>query len=196
MYFLLFITLTNLGLTQTLNIADTSGKGKVSVFASANSLVVKGFTTGGYNFSYATYGLTNRLDLYAGANATTFVGRTQLSIAGGGNIRLISRGPISLSSFSILSTPLHRRTESCGLSFFEATIVSRKFTGKEHIVPYIGYSVTVPLGQKKDKLFTPPSTVHNIPLGAMVPLGKILLFMEFNYGRTTKAVGVGVSYGF
>jgi len=176
---------------QTMNTAETSGKGKIGGFVSTNALILRDFTTANYSFAFATYGITNRIDAYAGASTTTLLGQTQVSVGGGANVNVIKTKLVSVSNYFIISAPLTRRADGCGLVVFNSVIVSKNL-GK--VTPYSGWSATVPLGNTQNKLFTGASTAYNVPVGVMIPKGKFAYFAEYNFGHTVQAVGVGVAF--
>jgi hypothetical protein len=188
---LFFMGMAIIAHSQTLNIADTSGKGKAGMFVASSALFIRNFTTADYSFTYGVYGLTNRVDLYAGAAQTTLLGRTQVAASGGANVNLLKKKWISVSNYSILSLPLNSRSDSSKLTLFNAVIAS-KAVGK--VTLYSGYSATLPLGDTQGKLFTPPSVIHNVPVGVMIPNGKFAYFAEYNFGGTVKALGFGVAF--
>jgi len=193
-----FIVLTSffvLSLTaQTLNIANTVGAGKQGGFASSNILVVKDFTTLPYSFGSFYYGLSDRVDLYAGASTTTVLGQTQNAVFGGANVNVLKTRYVRGSSYTLVSTPLNKRDMATGATVFTAAILSKTITETSKFVPYVGYSTTIPIGNAQDKLFTASSTVHNIPVGLMIPKGKMAYFVEYNYGPAVQSVGIGVSF--
>lgn len=178
---------------QTLNVAETSGKGKWGAFVGSNALLIKDFTTAAYSWGCGVYGLNNRTDVYAGVASTTLLGQTQNAAMVGWNVNLLKSKVVSVSNFTLVTTPVHKRSEASEAVVFTSVVVSKNL-GK--VTPYSGYSVTLPIGDKADKLFTPPSPVHNIPVGVMIPKGKLAFFTEYNYGRTTKTLGVGLGYAF
>jgi len=131
------------------------------------------------------------VDLYGGVSATTVVGQTQTQLGGGANVNIVKTKFVRLSDYFILSMPITRRVDSCDLTVFNSVIVS-KTLGK--VTPYLGWSATIPLGNTADKLFSGPSTVYNVPVGIMIPKGKLAYFAEYNFGQTVRTVGFGVSF--
>lgn len=188
---LIFVGMTVFAHSQTLNIAETNGKGKVGMFAASSVLLIRNFTTADYSFAYGVYGINKRTDLYAGVTQTTLIGHTQLATSGGANVNLLKKKGVSLSDYAILSIPLNQRSDSSRLLLFNAVIASRPI-GK--VTPYVGYSATLPLGNTRDKLFTPASVVHNVPVGIMIPKGKFAYFAEYNFGGAVKTAGFGVAF--
>jgi hypothetical protein len=179
---------------QTMNIANTVGAGKKGVFGSSNTLVMKNFTTTPFTFGSVYYGANDRVDIYAGASTTTVLGQTQNAVFGGANVTVFKSRFVSGSSYTLVSTPLNKRGDASPATVFTAAIVSKTISETSKVIPYTGYSATIPIGNAEGKLFTAPSTVHNIPVGLMIPKGKMSYFVEYNYGRTVQTVGIGVSF--
>jgi hypothetical protein len=179
---------------QTLNIAETSGKGKYGVFVASNALVVKDFTTLPYSFADIYYGVTNRVDLYAGMSSATVFGQTQNNVFGGANVNVLKTKYVSVSNYTLVSTPINKHKDATGATVFTAAILSKTLGKTSRIIPYTGYSATIPVGNAQDKLFTAPTTIHNFPMGVMIPKGKLSYFVEYNFGAAVKTVSVGVSF--
>ncbi len=178
---------------QTQVTADTMGKGNDAMFISSNALVVKDYGTLTVTTLQYWRGLTNRVDAFAGITLTTAFGQQQASVTGGANINLLKTKLVSVSAFNTLATPLHRRQDASAATWFAAGVVSHDF----HVATlYTGYSATVPIGHTADKLFTPPSVVHNVPVGIAIPKGKLLVFVEYNFGKAVQTAGLGVAYTF
>jgi hypothetical protein len=175
---------------QTMVTAETLGKGKVSYFAATNALVVKDFTTLSLSMGQIWYGLNNKMDIFAGVSDTAVFGKHQLAMMTGGNINLLKSKVVSVSTFHTLSIPMNRRADGSPLWF--ASIVASRNIGK--VVGYTGYSANIPLGNSADKLFTSANVTHNIPIGLAIPKGKWMWFVEYNFGKTTQAAGVGISW--
>ncbi|OGE83361.1 MAG: hypothetical protein A2846_02775 [Candidatus Doudnabacteria bacterium RIFCSPHIGHO2_01_FULL_49_9] len=180
---------------QTLTTAETIGKGKMSYFAASNALVAKDFTTLHYGYGQVVYGINDRVDLYAGPGVITAFGRSQVNVTAGANVNLWKRG-IAISSFNLLTTGLTKRSESANWLWLNSTVVSKNVKiSRIAFTAYSGYSFLVPFGPEKEfKLFTPPTTQKNIPIGAMIPIGKHAVFAEYNYGKQTQAISIGFSY--
>jgi hypothetical protein len=176
-----------------MNTAETSGKGKLGIFASGNALLVKNSDNAGYSFTYTTYGLNSRIDLYAGAAATTIKRKTQIYASGGANVNIIKNKVVSVSDYFIFSTPITNRAQGTGLIIFHAIIVSHNF---KRITAYSGYSVTAAVGDKENKIFTPPSAVNNVPIGFAISKGKFAYYLEYGFGKAVKTAGVGASITF
>ena len=175
---------------QIMVTGETLGKGKISYFAATNALCVKDFTTLGLSMGQVWYGANNRIDVFGGVSDTAAFGQHQWAMTAGGNINIFKTKAISVSTFHTLSVPMNRRADGSPLWF--AAVVASRNIGK--VVGYTGYSASVPLGNSADKLFTPASTVHNIPLGVAIPKGKYLVFVEYNYGQRVQTFGIGVSF--
>ena len=194
-FFAISLSLAGAAYAQTQVIADTMGSGKSSVFATANALTVKNFTTASFSGVQYWYGATDRVDIFGGATASTALGQAQFGAIAGANVNLVKSRVVSVSAFNTLSTPLHRRADSCDVLWFTALVASKNLQiGRFAFTPYSGYSVAVPLGNAEGKLFTPPEPVHNVPVGVMIPIGKFAFFAEYNFGHTQAIVGVGIAY--
>lgn len=179
---------------QVLNIADTLGKGKVGVFTGTSALLVRDFTTINWSFAEAIYGVSDRVDVYAGVSTTTLLGQTQAAPVVGANINILKSKVVNISLFNILSIPAHRRNESSKVAWFTSVIASRAIqTGEYSWYAYTGYSAYVPLGNRANTLFTPPGPVHNVPLGVALPAGRWMIFAEYNLGGVQKVAAIGIS---
>lgn len=175
---------------QTMVTGETLGKGKVALFGATNALRVKDFTTLSLSMGQVLYGATDRIDVFAGASDTAVYGQHQFATMAGGNINIIKKKAVAISTFHALSVPVNRRADGSPLWF--ASLVASRNIGK--IVGYTGYSANVSLGNGADKLFTPASAVYNIPLGVAIPKGKYLVFVEYNFGRQVQTLGIGISF--
>ncbi|MBI4053716.1 MAG: hypothetical protein HY397_00125 [Candidatus Doudnabacteria bacterium] len=177
--------------------AETLGQGKSAFFVSANALFVKDYTTLSNSFAQYIYGVNNRVDLYLGPGVVTAFGQKQAYFSAGANLNLVKSRVASLSSFNLLSTACHRRADASRVLWLSALIVSHNFRlGKLPASGYGGYSVLVPSGpNKEEKLFTPPQTFHNMPLGLSVTLKKLTWFVEYNYGKRQRTIGLGLALG-
>ena len=175
---------------QTMVIAETIGKDKISYFVATNALVVKDFTTLSLSMGQVWYGLNNKVDVFAGASDTAVFGKHQMAGMFGSNINLLKIKNVSISTFHTLSVPVTRRAEGTPLWF--ASVIASRNIGK--VVGYTGYSANIPLGNSADKLFTPASPVYNLPVGIAVPKGKYLVFVEYNFGKQVQTVGIGISW--
>ena len=179
---------------QVLNIADTLGKGKVGVFAGTSALLVRDFTTINWSFAEAIYGVNDRFDVYAGMSTTTLLGQTQVAPVVGANINILKSKVVNVSLFNILAIPMHRRQESSKVAWFTSVVASRTIqTGDYSWYAYTGYSAYVPIGNRANTLFTPPGPVHNAPLGVAMPIGKWMIFAEYNLGGVQKIAAIGLS---
>jgi hypothetical protein len=119
----------------------------------------------------------------------------QISPIVGANVNLLKRKAASISAFNTLSTPFNRRKDACNALWLTAIVVSHNIRLRSlELTPYTGYAVTVPIGRVKDKLFTPPEPLRNMPVGVMIPKGKFAVFFEYNFGRAQQITGVGVAY--
>ena len=175
---------------QIMVTGETLGKGKISYFAAANALRVKDIATLSLSMGQVWYGATDKVDVFGGISDTTAFGQHQFAGMAGANINLLKTKAVAISTFHTLSAPMNRRADGSPLWF--AAVVASRNIGK--VVGYTGYSASVPLGNSADKLFTPASTVHNIPLGVAIPKGKYLVFVEYNFGRRVQTFGIGISF--
>lgn len=181
-------SLANFG--QTLNVAKTGGKGKIGGFVGTNALFIRDFTTAAYTYGELCYGVTDRFDVYVGGNSTTLFGQTQNAANAGWNANLLNKW-VSVSNFTLVSTPLNKRQDSSEIAVFSAIVVSKDLGW---FTPYSGVSALVPLGDRQNKLFSSATTTYNVPVGVMIPKGKFAYFAEYNFGGAVKTVGFGVAY--
>jgi hypothetical protein len=177
---------------QVLTTAETLSKDKEAVMFSENRLFVGGDEL---NIVYIQYirGLTTRFDFYASLGGTQIFGENQAWVGVGGNLRLFRMGKVNVSSFNILSVPVHRRSEASTVLLNSAIVMSRNIT--ERFALYSGVNSLWPIGAKERGLFTPPTKKINVPLGTAISLGKWTVFTEADIGRL-KAVGIGISKTF
>lgn len=180
---------------QTLTTAETIGKGKVVYFAASNALVAKDFTTLHYGYGQIVYGVSRRIDLYAGPGIVTAFGRSHANATAGANVNLWNRG-VAVSSFNLFTTGIAHRSEAANLLWFNSTIASKNFKiGEKTLTGYSGYSFLAPFGPEKEtKLFTPPELTKTVPFGIVVPLKKTAVFFEYNYGRKLQSASIGLAF--
>lgn len=193
-YFLLWL-MSSTAHSQTLTTAETIGKGKASYLVSSNALIAKDFTTLHYGFAQVVYGVSNRIDLYAGPGVVTALGRDHVNLTAGANINLWNRG-VAVSNFNLFTTGITHREEAARLLWFNSTLVSRNVKVRETaLTVYSGYSFLTPYGPGKiDKLFTPPEVFRTVPAGLVVPFKRYAIFTEYNFGGKIKAFSIGLAY--
>lgn len=175
---------------QVLTTAETLGKGKHALLFTENRLFVEGVQL---NIVYGQYvrGLSHRFDLYASVGASRIFEQNQAYVGVGGNYHFFNFEKVHVSSFNIVSSPLHRHGDSSTVLLNSALVVSRSL-GK--FWAYSGINLLVPIGAKERGLFTPATKKTNVPVGASFGWGKSLVFVEGDFGKL-KAVGVGVAFG-
>lgn len=180
---------------QVLATAETGGKGNQAVFFSANGLYPEGLTL--FNaYGQYVYGLTDRVDVMAAYGNISALGENQNYIGFGWNAVVLRRKQafVDVSFFNVITVPLSKRSQSSTVLMNPALVVSRpiEVAGKP-MTFYSGVNFTVPVGSVKDKLFTPPETLVNVPIGVSVPLSsKWILCLEADPGTNLKALGVGI----
>lgn len=178
------------GFGQTLNVAKTGGKGKVCGFVGTNALFIRDLTTAAYTYVELCYGVTDRVDVYVGGSSTTLFGQTQNAANVGWNANLFNKW-VSVSNFTLVSSPLNKRQDSSEVAVFSAIVVSKDLGW---FTPYSGFSALAPLGDRQNKQFSSATTTYNVPVGVMIPKGKFAYFAEYNFGGAVKIVGFGVAY--
>ncbi|HXV26509.1 MAG TPA: hypothetical protein VD862_00560 [Candidatus Paceibacterota bacterium] len=175
---------------QVLTPAETLGKGNDTFFLSENHLFVDGDRL---NIAYAGYmrGVTERADVYGYAGVTHIFGEDQVWLGIGGNVRLFRYKGFTVSSFNVLSTGLHRRSESSTVLWNTAAVVSRNLS--QSVSVWSGVNALLPLGNREQGLFTPPDYEWNVPVGASWLINdRFGVYGEVDFGHVT-AVGVGLS---
>lgn len=189
------ILLSNRASAQVLVTGETGGKGGRAVFLSANGLFPEGLEL--FNvYGQLAYGLTNNLDGMVVYGNISALGETQHYVGFGWNMTLIRRSQafVDVSFFNVTTMPLHRRGEASTVLTTPALVVSRPITvGGRSLGLYTGLNATVPIGQVKGKLFTPPETLWNVPIGVSTTFaGNWSLYVETDIGPNLKTVGIGV----
>jgi hypothetical protein len=185
-FMLLFAVSAN---AQVLTTAETIGEGKQLVAVSENHLYEGDVDL---NIAYAMYvrGVTPRLDLFTAVGETHIFGEGQAWVGVGGNAKLFSVDKVSVSTFAMVSVPLHRFAESSTVLANPAVVVSRPINSKLSL--YSGLNMLIPIGARARGLFTPPSNKLNVPLGASIALGNWGLVAEVDAGKL-RAIGIMVS---
>lgn len=180
---------------QVLATGETGGQGNSAVLISANGLMPEGLELLNVYGQYL-YGVTNWLDIGPIYGNVSALGRTQHYIGLGWNLNLLRRNRtyVDVSFFGVATTPLNKKDEASTVFTAPALVVSRLVSvGGRSFGLYSGINTNVPLGQTNDKLFTPPDSTWNVPVGATTAVSKNwLLFAEVDFKRRLKAVGVGL----
>lgn len=179
---------------QVLTTGETGGKGNSAVFVSANGLFPEGLTL--FNtYGQYVYGADDNLDLFVIYGNISAQGRTQHYAGVGWNLKLLGRDRafVDISFFNTFTAPLNKRNEASVMLATPAIVVSRPVTLAGKMVSlYSGLSLTAPVGQVKDKLFTPPETFVTVPMGLSTALsGRWTVYAEFDAGRGQNTMGVG-----
>jgi hypothetical protein len=181
---------------QVLTTAETLGKGKSGLLFSDNRIFVDGARLHLLVGQYVR-GLSGRFDVYivAGAtrtddeDATSVI--TQGWVGGGGNVSLAEWKGFRMSAFGVVSTALNRRTQASDVLANPAVVVSRTAI-KDRLALYGGINALVPIGHREQGWFTPPETEVNVPVGALIMLGRWGVFAEADIGHLM-ALGFGLA---
>lgn len=184
---------------QVLVTGETGGKNNQAVFVSANGLFPKGLELLN-TYGQFVCGWTDRFDVMVVYGNISALGETQNYVGFGWNANLLRRDQafFDVSFFNVITTPLHRRDEASTVLTTPALVVSRPVTvGGRQLGLYTGLNATIPLGQVKDKLFTPPETFWNVPVGVSTNItSKWSLYVETDLGPNLKTVGLGLLKAF
>lgn len=186
-------------LAQVLVTGETGGKGNQTVFLSANGLFPEGLRL--FNaYGQYVYGLNNRVDVLAAYGNISALSQSQQYIGMGWNAHLFKRNRtfVDVSFFNVVTLPLNKRKDASTVLMTPAIVASRPLSiaGKPLAV-YSGISFLVPIGAVKDKLFTPPETFINIPVGVSIPLGrKWFFYAEVDPGTNLTTTGFGLARTF
>ncbi|OGM96658.1 MAG: hypothetical protein A2816_01215 [Candidatus Yanofskybacteria bacterium RIFCSPHIGHO2_01_FULL_39_44] len=180
---------------QVLATGETGGQGNSAVLLSANGIVPDGLGLLNVYGQYV-YGVTDWLDFGPIYGNVSALGRTQHYVGFGWNTTLLRRNHVGVdvSFFGVATVPINKRNEASTVFTAPAIVVSRPVTvnGKS-VSLYSGLNSNVPVGQRSDKLFTPPETVWNVPIGASTAVsGSWLLFGEVDVRNGVEAVGLGL----
>jgi|SRR3989344_7113211 len=179
---------------QVLATGETGGKGNSAVFVSVNGLFPEGLTL--FNaYGQYVYGVTDKVDVAVVYGNISALGGTQNYVGFGWNATLLKRDRafVDVSFFNVTTIPVHRRSEASTILTTPAIIVSRPVTikGKKAAL-YSGINATVPIGQVKGKLFTPPEVLWNVPAGFSTALSeKWAVYIETDIGTNLNTFGVG-----
>lgn len=193
--FALVLGLFSLAHAQPLATGESGGKGNSAILLSANGLYPEGLTLTNIYFNYI-YGLTDRIDLSAIYGNISAMGEGQHYIGFGWNANLVKRSKafVDVSFFNTVTVPLNRRNEASKVLMTPALVVSRpvKITGHS-LTLYSGLNYLVPIGSVEAKLFTPPETLFNVPIGVSIPLDDKWIFSgEADLGPNLKALGIAI----
>lgn len=192
---LLVLSLITLGPSrlkaQVLITGETGGKGNQAVLFTVNGLAPEGLRLFNAYVSYG-YAVSDRVGLMATYGNITALGQTQHYAGVGFNAQLLRREKsfVDISSFNVLTTPLHRRKEASTLLLNSAIVASRPITST--VTLYSGINFLIPIGSVRDELFTPPETFVNVPIGASIRLAdKWYFYGEVDAGPNLKTAGIG-----
>ncbi len=180
---------------QVLATAETGGKGNHAVLVSANGLYPEGLTL--FNaYGQYVYGLTDYIDVTVAYGNISALGESQNYVGLGWNAVLLRRSQafVDVSFFNVITLPLSNRSQASTVVMTPAVVVSRPMTvaGKS-ITIYSGLNSLVPIGATQNKLFTPPETLFNVPIGISMPLSKKwIVCAEVDPGTNLKTLGLGV----
>ncbi len=177
---------------QVLITGETGGKGSKALLFTANGLAPEGLNL--FNtYVQLGYGIGKKIDLMAAYGNITALGQSQNYAGLGANINIVRREKalVDVSFFNVLTVPLHRRKESSTLLLNSAIVASRPITST--VTLYGGINFLVPIGREvKNKLFTPPETFVNVPIGFSMNLSKKWVFYgEVDPGPNLKTAGIG-----
>jgi hypothetical protein len=184
---------------QVLTTAETLGAGKQAVLASENRVLVDGARLHMIVGQYVR-GLSNHFDLYLAAGVTRTDEDTgtrvlnQAWLGAGGNWNFAQWKGFRASFFGILSIPVTRRGQASKVLANPALVISRTLV-RNRLVAYTGVNALVPIGHRDLEWFTPSKTQVNVPVGALVMLGKWGVFAEADIGHL-KAAGLGLARTF
>ena len=180
---------------QVLTIGQTGGSGGQALLVSVNDIsaagdvatIVKGY------FNYML-GVNDRLDLGPIVGNVSANGSHQFYAGLSWNLNLI-RTVVDVSFFGTAITPVNRRAEASAVLLIPALVFSKSFDGDGYPLSiYTGVSSTVPVGQRRDKVFTPPDATRTIPIGLSVNItGNWIALMEVDVHDKVNAVGLGLA---
>ena len=180
---------------QVLATGETGGKGNHAVLLSANAIVPDGLSLLNV-FGQYIYGVTDRLDVGPVYGNVSALGRTQHYVGVSWNLNLLRRSQtfVDVSFFGVVTVPLNKRGEASTVFTAPAIIVSRPVNIKGRPINlYSGFNTNAPISQRADKLFTPPETVWNIPVGLSVAVsGKWMICAEVDIHNNVNAFGAGL----
>jgi hypothetical protein len=184
---------------QALITGENGGKGAHAVMISANAIQPKDYGTLANIWVQYGYGVSNRFDAFVNYGNITVYGRSQSYLAAGSNLGLLrrKRAGVDVALYNNASVAITHREEACRVLLLSALIASRPVKiGGYTLTPYGGVMRLTPIGAVPNPTFTPPSGVYNGIAGVALPLGKVILFLEYNPGRIQHSGGMGVLYVF
>lgn len=172
---------------------DTEGKGGMDVFSSFSYYPAPDYNTAATD-ALLLFGLTGRLDIMAGP-ALSFGGqKRQWAVEAGLQYKLLERGSWKILTLDLATLPFNNRTAGDPTLFASVTVNKEISIRKKKFTVYGGYGPTIALGGKTSKLFSYKDSIHNFPLGIMVPVGeKLQWFAEYGIKRPDY-FSVGLSY--
>jgi hypothetical protein len=197
---LVFVATVPFANGQALFTGETSGQGASSIFVAATASFVHDFTTPCNFWTAYTRGVHDRVDVFGFYGNLTIFGQTQHYGGLGSNLGILKRARhgVDLAFLTVLSTPFNRRDQAATVSAIFAPITSRpvRLRGYEMTL-YAGYLRSESLGQRADKLFSPPKGTHNGIIGTVLPLSQTLsLIAEYDPGRSQQSLGLALLYLF
>jgi len=198
MFLIHFIVGRTVVQAQALITGENGGRGSQAIMVTANALFPKDYTVPANFWAQYGYGLANRIDVFASLGNITVYGKTQHYSAFGSNIGLIKRdrAGLDVSFYNNLSVPFNRQDQASTVLWNSAFVGSRPVQTSDRLITlYGGFSVLAPLGNRSDKIFTPPVTIYSGILGVALSLNKgVTLFFEYNPGSLQQSTGVGALY--
>lgn len=181
---------------QVLVTAETGGADGQAVMASANLITPKDFGTLANFWAQYSYGLADRLDVFAAYGNISVFGDTQHYVGVGSNVGILRRGRhgLDVSFFNNASVPVTRRHQAATVLVTLAVVGSHPVTlGSVVVTPYGGFNTLMPIGQRALGVFTPVETLHTGIAGIAIPLGRTWsAYAEYNPGPHLRSGGVGV----
>lgn len=197
--FALIIFFAPLASAQVLVSGETGGQGNKAILLSANGIFPEGLELVNFYAQYI-YGMNDRLDIGPIYGNITVLGQTQHYVGLGWNLNLVRRNRafVDVSFFGAVTAPFNNRNKASIFLTASALVISRPINiGNRFLSLYTGISTLVPLGEKEDKLFTPPGVVWSIPIGFSTSLvDGWSVYTEVDVHPKFKAVGVGLIRAF
>lgn len=170
---------------------ETSGKGKLSFLGSVNASRYLGVdSTGGY--VCLTYGVNDRVDLFALGGVTRIPGESQSWAGGGANIHLAKLLGMDVSTYDYVTMPLSRRREA-STALVDLSLVFGRHFGP--VGTYTGVNAVIPAGRSRQSTFTPSHAEFQAVFGLVVPMDRWGIWSETDLGRIrTYSVGLGYTW--
>lgn len=203
---LMALIVASVSFAQVMSTADTLGKGKNALFLGTAPTWVSGGDMGTANFVQVWHGFTDRIDGFCGVAVFTVPDQAQANGLCGINANLVQVKPkddpkapskFSVSTFQMVATGLHARKDSSTFWWYPAVIANTNVpVGKTTLSPYVGYAVTVPVGNIENKVFTFDQPVHNVPVGLAITRGRFVFFAEYDvpvHGPKVNVAAVGMT---